>query len=288
MSAITLAQLMGRQQLAVPSAYTERDTMLYALAIGMGHDPMNEAELDFVYERRGRLKTVPTQAITVARHMLIFEVGMQVEKFLHGQQRLVLHRPLPPAAELLGDHRVLAVQDKGADKGILVQTLSQIRLRSGEPLFDIDNLYFCRGDGGIGSSGTLNRPTHTLPERAPDLLRSCDTLAWLALLYRLTGDRNVIHADPAIAKAQGFQAPILQGSCTMALACREVISGVLKGQAERIRSFGARFTAVVYPGDRLQTEIWLDGPRLWFRCSVPSRQSVVLDQGLCELAEPAA
>jgi acyl dehydratase len=93
----------------------------------------------------------------------------------------------------------------------------------------------------------------------------------------------VIHADPAIAKAQGFAAPILQGSCTMALACREIISGVLNGQAERIRSFGARFTAVVYPGDRVQTEIWIDGPRLHFRCSVPARQSVVLDHGLCEL-----
>ena len=109
MSATTLAQLMGRTQLGVPSAYTERDTMLYALAIGMGHDPLDETELDFVYERRGRLKTVPTQAITVARHMLIFEVGMRVEKFLHGQQRLVLattpnhFRPL--AAELLRDCR---------------------------------------------------------------------------------------------------------------------------------------------------------------------------------------
>ena len=99
---VTLDRLIAQHARDVPYAYTERDSMLYALAIGMGRDPLDEIELDFVYERRGRLRCVPTQAVTVARHNLIFEIGMRVEQFLHADQLLTLHRPLPTACEPRG------------------------------------------------------------------------------------------------------------------------------------------------------------------------------------------
>ena len=109
------------------------------------------------------------------------------------------------------------------------------------------------------------------------------TLPWHALLYRLTGDRNVIHADPDMARQMGFKGPILHGSGTLGIACREVLAGVCDYDPARMKSFGARFSAIVYPGDRIETDIWIDANRVRFRCRVPERDAVVLDHGECEV-----
>lgn len=284
---IALERLIAQQAHNVAYAYSERDSMLYALAIGMGRDPLDEVELDYVYERRGRLRCVPTQAVTVARHNLIFEIGMQVEKFLHADQLLTLHRPLPTACELLADHQVVSVLDKGTDRGVLVQTLTRVRDRAtAQPLFDLENLYYCRGDGGIGSVGPAPIPPPPLPARPPDLVRVTQTEPHHALFYRLTGDRNVIHADPTIARAMGFARPILHGSATLGIACREILASLCQHDPTRILSFGTRFSAVVYPGDRIATDLWVDGEQISFRCRVPERDVTVLDQGRCRLAPP--
>jgi len=274
---------MSQRQLGVTYSYDERLSMLYALAAGMGRNPLDETELDFVYERRGRLRTVPSQAVAVARHNLIYEIGLDVPKMLHAEQLLTLHRPLPPAAELVADHRVTNVFDKGPAKGILIETNSRVQLRDGTPLFDLYNLYLARGDGGMGSSGGTPRAPRVMPQRAPDLVRSLRTEPWHALLYRLTGDSNVIHADPAIARRNGFDAPILHGSCTLAVACREVLAGVCRYDSRRLLSVGTRFTAIVYPGEVLETQMWVEGEEVFFRCRVPERDSVVLDQGWCRI-----
>lgn len=281
---ITVEKLLAQQAKDVPFAWTERDSMLYALAVGMGRDPLDETELDYCYERRGTLRAVPSQAVTLARHNLIYDIGMQVEKNLHAEQLLTLHRPLPPAGELRADHRVTNVFDKGASRGVMVETESRMRLADGTPLFDIYNLYYCRGDGGIGSSAGTQRAGHRIPERAPDLVRSTQTEPRQALLYRLTGDRNVIHGDPKIARDFGFPGPILHGSCTLGIACREVLAGVCRYDNARMKNFGTRFTSVCYPGDRIETDIWVDGDLVSFRCRVPERNVVVLDQGQCRIA----
>ena len=280
---VTLDFLMAQQAKDVARSYTERDTMLYALAIGMGRDPFDEQELDYVYERRGTLRAVPSQAVTAARQNLIYEIGMKVEKMLHGEQLLTLHRPLPPSAELLADHRVLNVFDKGAAKGVMIETETRARLKDGTPLFDIYNLYYARGDGGMGSSGGQQRPPHPMPQRKPDLVRSAQTEPRQALLYRLTGDTNVIHGDPAIARAMGFTGPILHGSATLAIACREVLVAICNNDNTRMKTLGTRFTAVVYPGERIETDLWVDGDMVSFRCRVPQRNVVVLDHGQCQL-----
>ena len=280
----TLNVLMSQQAKDTPYAYTERDTMLYGIAIGMGRDPLDERELDYVYERRGTLRAVPSQAITVARHNLIFDIGMNVEKFLHGEQKLTLHRPFPTSGELLADHHVLSVADKGVDKGILIETVSKIRLADGTPLFDINNLYFARGDGGIGSAGKRQEPVHAIPQRAPDLVRVTQTEPRQALVYRLTGDSNVIHGDPVIARQMGFKGPVLHGSCTLALACREILITVCEHDNTRIKTLGTRFTNVVYPGERLETDIWVDGNQVSFRMRSLERGVVVLDHGNCQIA----
>lgn len=283
---IALETLMAQQARDVAYSYTERDSMLYSLAVGMGRDPNDENELDYVYETRGTLRAMPSQAVTVSRHNLIFQIGMQVEKFLHGEQLLTLHRPLPPAAEILADHRVVEVFDKGAAKGLLVETETRVRLKDGSPLFDIYNLYFCRGDGGMGSSGGKQRPAHPMPERQPDLVRTTVTEPWKALLYRLTGDRNVIHGDPVIARKVGFKGPILHGSCTLAIACREVLAAVCGYDNRRMKTLGTRFTSVVYPGETIDTEIWVEGDQVSFRCRARERDAIVLDHGQCQIAAP--
>jgi acyl dehydratase len=281
---ITLHHLMSQRQTGATYSYAERRSMLYALAAGMGRDPLDETELGFVYERRGRLRTVPSQAVTVARHNLIYEIGLDVPKMLHAEQLLTLHRPLPPAADLVADHHVINVFDKGPAKGILIETDSRVRLADGTPLFDLYNLYLARGDGGMGSSGGTPRAPRAMPQRAPDVVKSLRTEPWHALLYRLTGDSNVIHADPAIARQNGFRAPILHGSCTLAVACRAVLAGVCGYDDRRLLAIGTRFTAIVYPGEVLETQMWVEGEEVFFRCRVPERDSVVLDQGWCRIA----
>ena len=284
MQPITYDFLMAQCATNEAHTYTVRDSMLYAMAVGMGRDPFNTRELDFVYERRGTLRTVPSQAVTVARHNLIYDIGLNVQKMLHGEQKLTLHRPFPTDAEVLADHRVSQVYDKGPAKGLLIETDTRVRLKDGTPLFDVYNLYFARGDGGIGSPATLVNTTQSMPERAPDLTRVTQTLAWHALFYRLTGDRNVIHADPDIAREMGFKAPILHGSATMGIACREVLAGVCDYDSARMKSFGTRFTSVVYPGDRIETDIWVADNVVRFRCRVPERNVVVLDHGECRIS----
>ena len=286
MTRITYDFLMSQRETDVPYAYTERDTMLYGVAIGMGRDPFDTTELDFVYERRGRLKAVPSQAIVMARHNLIYEIGLNVPKMLHAEQKLTLHRPLPTEGQLTAHHRIVEVYDKGAAKGLMIETESRVQLSSGEALFDIYSLYYARGDGGIGGSSRPQRAAHPMTQRAPDLVRVTQTLPSQALIYRLTGDRNVIHGDPDIALQMGFAAPILHGSCTMGIVCREVLAGVCGYDSTRMKTLGVRFTSVVYPGERLETDIWVDGNMVSFRCRAPERNVVVLDHGECAITTP--
>ena len=283
MPTVTYDFLMAQRASDAGHSYTERDSMLYGVAVGMGRDPFDTRELDFVYERRGSLRCVPSQAVTVARHNLIYEIGLNVPKMLHGEQKLTLHRPLPPAADVLADHHVCEVYDKGPAKGLLIETDTRVRLTDGTPLFNVRNLYFARGDGGIGSPATLHNTAQPMPTRAPDMVRATHTLPWQALLYRLTGDRNVIHADPDMARRMGFSGPILHGSATLGIACREVLAGVCDYEPARMKSLGTRYTSIVYPGDRIETDIWVDANLVRFRCRVPERNVVVLDHGECAI-----
>ena len=202
---------------------------------------------------------------------------------LHGEQKLTLHRTFPPAAEIIADHRVVEVYDKGPAKGSMIEIDTRVRLADGSPLFDIYNLYFARGDGGIGGPPRQQRAPHPMPQRKPDLVRSTQTAPGHALLYRLTGDRNVIHADPDIARSMGFKAPILHGSCTLGIACREILAGVCDYDPTRMKTLGTRFTSIVYPGECIETDIWVDGNNVSFRSRVPERDAVVLDHGECQV-----
>lgn len=265
---------------------TDRDTMLYALSIGFGADPVDERELRFVYEKN--LLTVPTMSATLC-HLGVWQndpsTGITRAKVVHGEQRMRFHAPLPPTARLVSSARVLGVEDKGADKGALMHVERTIsNADTGEPLVTITQTSFCRADGGFGEGfGPLLVP-HVLPQREPDLRVEVPTRADAALLYRLNVDRNPLHADPEVARRAGFERPILHGLCTFGIAARVVLTSVLNYVPDRLLSLDARFSSAVQPGETLSFDIWRDGDEVSFQAFVPSRGKKVLDNGHARIA----
>ena len=279
----TYDALMRLREENVPHRYEERDSQLYAVSIGMGRDPLNESELHYLYEKYP-LRTVPTQAVVVARQKLIWNVGLDVGKFLHGEQRLTIHRPLPPAAALLADAWVSEVYDKGPGKGCILQLDGAVRnAADGQALFSWMSLIVARGDGGVGGPRGKVPAPHAMPTREPDLVAVAETRPDQALLYRLNGDRNLVHIDPKVARDAGFRAPILHGACTYAIAGREVLARVCDHDHTRIRTCDVRFSAPIYPGEHVETHIWVDGDTVSFRARCQERDIVILDHGRCEL-----
>lgn len=278
---IDVAALAALEIRDMPFTYGERDTMLYALSVGMGRDPLDANELPFVYEGAG-LRAVPSMAVVLASTGIIRKTGVNFARILHGEQRLTLHRPVPVAGELLANSRVSAVYDKGAEKGAVLLLETAVRsARDGEPLFTFVMTILARGDGGCGGSAGSGPEPHKIPERAPDMTDVVATRPDAALLYRLNADRNPLHADPAVAAKAGFDRPILHGLATYGMACRAVLRAACGYDGTRIRAFDARFSAPVYPGDEITTDIWRDGSTISFRCRVAGRNAIVLDNGRC-------
>ncbi len=227
--ALNYDEVMAKIVTNIPFSYSDADSMLYALSIGMGRDPLDPKELPYVYELGGEPRTVPTLATVLVPDMFPPDLGWDYSQVLHSEQRMQLYRPLPAAADLLIDKRVVDVFDRGPSRGALFLIEAEGRLASDDTvLFTLGCTIVARGDGGFGGAGgpTGKGPApHRPPRREADL--SCDTVTRKdqALLYRLTGDRNPLHADPAAANAVGFEQPILHGLCTFGIACRAVLHG---------------------------------------------------------------
>jgi acyl dehydratase len=265
------------------ASYADTQTMLYALSIGMGRDPYDERELPFVFEG-GELRVVPTMAAVLGRNTIVRDLNLDLALMLHGEQRMTLHRPLPSQAAIVSDARVVEVLDKGPGKGALAYIETILRLEGEQdPLVTIGQTLFARGDGGFGGPSGPAPEIHQVPDRAPDHRHVTQTRADQALLYRLNGDRNWLHADPALARRAGFKAPILHGLCSYAIACRAVLASVCDYDPAMIASFDVRFTSPVYPGETIATEIWVDGDVVSFRCLIEERGVTSINNGKCLL-----
>jgi acyl dehydratase len=281
--AINYEQIMQLKSEGETYSYSDRDTMLYALGVGFGRDPMNLEELPFVYENG--LKAVPTQATVIAWGSSIMgKTGINYMMVVHGEQRVTLHRPLPTAADLIADERVTGAFDKGP-KGAVVLTEKVIRIAgTNEKLCTLSSTIFARGDGNFGGPKDGAPEPHQIPDRAPDLVHECDTRQDQAFIYALSGDRNPLHRDPNFAKMAGFPRPILHGLCSYGTACRAVISTICKYDPTKITSFDVRFSAPVFPGETIITEMWVDGSVVSYRSKLKERDVVVLNNGKCTLA----
>jgi len=267
-----------------PYAYTDRDTMLYALGIGLGADPLNRAELNFVYEQG--LRVVPTQATVAAWGAgRLGEVGINYLMVVHGEQRLTVHRPLPAAAEILADWRIEDIIDKGPGKGALVLAETVLKdKRDGAPLVTLGSTIFARADGGFGGPSEGGPAPHPTPTRAPDREVALPTRPDQALLYRLSGDRNPLHSNPDVAKAAGFERPILHGLCTYGVACRAVLMTYADYDPTAIKAFDARFSSPVFPGETIVARMWRDGAVVSFEALIAERGVTVIKNGRCVLA----
>jgi len=274
----------------VTQAYTERDSIVYALGVGAGcGDPAADGSLRYVYEGvPGGLQALPTMAVVLAAGPFWMQdpaTGIDWQRILHGEQTLRLHRPLPAAATVRGEQRIEALVDKGADKGALMLLSRKLYDEaSGELLATVGSTVFMRGDGGFGGSADGAPKPHPMPvDRAPDAVLDLSTRPEQAAVYRLSGDLNPLHIDPAVAAAAGFARPILHGLCSYGIAARAVLALLCGNDAARLTRFDLRFASPAYPGETIRTEMWREGAgRAAFRARVVERDQLILNNGLAE------
>lgn len=274
--------------LKIPDAeqtYDSKDCILYALGVGLGLDPVNEDELPFVYEKN--LKVLPTMGTVLASPgfwLRELDTGVDWVKLVHGEHSMVMHKPLAGSGTVTSKSRVLDVVDKGEGKGAIVYSERTVSDKaSGDLLCTIVQTTFCRGDGGFGGPPRPQRQPHAIPERAPDMLCELPTRPEAALIYRLSADLNPLHAEPAVAKAAGFPKPILHGLATFGVAGHAVLKTVCGYDPARLASIAGRFSAPVYPGETIRTELWRDGNVVSYRSRVVERDVVAINNGRAEL-----
>jgi acyl dehydratase len=271
----------------IEHTYTEKDTILYALGVGCAAAPNAEPDdLKYVYEKG--LLALPTMAVVLAypgNWLESRESTADYSKVLHGEQYLTLHRPIPPSGTVVGTTRVTDLLDKGKDKGAVLYAERRITDKaSGALIATMVSAAMLRGDGGFGGKPGPQPAPHKLPEGNPQRHVDIKTAPNSALIYRLSGDRNPLHADPKAAAAGGFKTPILHGLCTYGVAGRAILKACCGNDPSRLKSLQVRFSSPVFPGETIRTELWQDGATVSFRARVLERDVVVLNNGLANVA----
>lgn len=273
------AVAIGAELPEVEFSWTSSDVLLYHLALGA-------TELRYVYEQG--LRVLPTFGVVAPRFhetapptVSFPGIDIDLARVLHGTQEITVHSPIPAEGKAVLRTRIADVYDKG-NAAVVVQEATAVSL-DGTALYTTRSSIFARGEGGFGGSRGPSARIEA-PDREPDLVLETPTLPQQAYLYRLCGDRNPLHADPAFAAMAGFDQPILHGLCTYGVVCKAVIDAVLDGP-EQVLSFGVRFAGVVFPGETLTTKVWRDGSRFVLTTSVDDRP-VLTDAVLTVLGEP--
>jgi acyl dehydratase len=282
---IVYDKLMALEIEPVAQVYAPKDCMLYALGVGLGHDPMNEDELAFVYEKN--LKALPTMATVIAHSGALARdpnTGIDWLLVVNGEQGFSLRRPLKGEGAVVGRTRVVEVIDKGPGKGALLLLERTIADKAtGDLIGTVTQTIFCRGNGGFGGPPREAPVPHPIPARAPDAVCDLGTRPEMALIYRLSGDHNPLHAEPAFAKAAGFPRPILHGLGTFGVCGHALLKTMCGYDPARLASFACRFSAPVFPGETIRTEMWRDGAIVSFRARVIERDVIAVNNGRAEV-----
>ncbi|MEQ9005976.1 MAG: MaoC/PaaZ C-terminal domain-containing protein [Pseudomonadales bacterium] len=266
---------VGARGNPVKRKWTSKDALLYAVGVGAGID-----ELQYTTENTRDLpqRVLPTFAVIIGGGGIPMD---QIGSFnpalmVHGEQGIELFEEIPPDGEIESVGEVTAIWDKGS-AAVLEFESTSTNVATGRPLLKTRTMLFCRGEGGWGGDRGPSAKL-ALPDRAPDHSVTYQTREDQALIYRLSGDRNPLHSDPAFAKLGGFEKPILHGLCSWGFTGRALLHTLCGSDPSRFRKMSSRFSKPVYPGDALTVSMWVDGDRALFR-TANQRGDVVIDQG---------
>ena len=279
-------KLLNREFPTIRQTYTEKDCMLYALGIGMGIDPLDEDSLRFVYEEN--LKVLPSQSVMLAHPGFWAkeeDTGLDWVKVLHAGQEIILHKELPASGTVEATTKVTEVTDKSERAGALIVSERIVRdVETGDDLCTLITTILARGDGGFGGEGKILPKIDLIPSSEPDIICDLPTLPQQALIYRLSGDFNPLHASPAVARNADFKMPILHGLCTLGIATHALVKTCCNYNSAKFKRMRLRFSAPVYPGETIRTEIWKSGDELSFRCKSLEQDKVVINNGYLQVS----
>lgn len=275
---IDLDVALGAEFGAVEFSWTATNVQLYNLALGAGADPMDARELSYVVD--GNPQVLPTFGCVAASFNEIEPpkvswpgVEIDLAKVLHASEQVSVPAPLPPSGSARAVSRIVEVWDKGKAAVVVLET--SVTALDGAPLWTQRRSIFARGEGGFGGERGPSTSGAT-PDRAPDVELDIPILPQQALLYRLCGDRNPLHSDPEFAAAAGFPRPILHGLCTYGMTCKAIVDALLDADVAAVRSYGARFAGVAYPGETLRAGVWKEDSRLVGSVVAPSRDNAMV------------
>lgn len=267
-------------------SYTHKDTILYALGVAAATTNPPE-RLNLVYEKN--LQALPTLAVTLATGPFWVAdpaTGINLAKMLHGEESLTIHRPLAAEGAVISKARVEEIYDKGAEKGaVMVIARDLYDEVNGDHLATQRTSVFLRGNGGFGGIAEGQKAPHPVPDRPADASIMLTSRPEQAAIYRLTGDPNALHIDPAFAKRAGFDRPILHGMCVFGMAGRAVLELLCDGEPSRLRQLDVRFASPVYPGELLRVDLWRQPNReAAFRVYSADRDVLVLNNGFAKVS----
>ena len=274
---------VGRRGEPVDVTWGPDDTLLYAVAVGAGQDPLAELPLTTENSDGVAQRVVPTFAALLGQRARRPDVGpYDPAMLLHAEQHLELAGPLPVSGRARLVAEVLDINDKGG-AAVVWTGVRAVDPDTGAELFTTRSAAFIRGEGGFGGPRGTSDPWER-PDRDPDHVVRYTTRPEQALLYRLTGDRNPLHSDPAFAARAGFDRPILHGMCTYGFTARAVVASACGGDPDRLTAMGGRFRAVVTPGDEIEIRVWAEGGQALFQ-TLRGDGTVVIDRGVARIAE---
>ena len=267
---------LGYQAPETTGGWDQDQVILYHLGIGAGVPPTDPRELSYTYEQN--LKVLPSFGVipvsgAFAGLASIPGIDINLAMILHGEQDLEIRQPIPAQAKVTHRSRVANLYDKG--KAAILVLEVETREEQGAVLFVNRFSLFVRGEGGFGGDGGP-KAGNAPPPRAPDFRKESPTLPQQALLYRLNGDKNPLHADPEFAKFGGFDRPILHGLCSYGIVCKAVVDTVLGGDPARVGRYQARFAGVVFPGETIVTSMWQEGDRVLVEARTKERDTPVI------------
>ena len=277
--------LLNREFPTIRQTYNAKDCMLYALGVGMGIDPLDEDCLPFVYE--DGLRVLPSQSVVLAHPGFWAkekDINLDWVKVLHAGQEIIWHKPLPASATVEATTRVTEIADKGEKVGALIVSDRVVRdVETGDDLCTLVTTILARGNGGFGEERRSAPKTDVVPKTKPDEICDLPTVPQQALIYRLSGDFNPLHASPAIARNAGFKAPILHGLSTLGVMTHALMRSCCDYDPTRFKQMRLRFSSPVYPGETIRTEIWRnqgeEAKEIAFRCKSLEQDKIVINNG---------